>query len=301
MLLLSVTFFAKWRYQILKFIHQILGFAFFFGGLHALLIPSDISRHPLLLWYTIILALAGIWSYTYRSLLSGVLVGRYTYIVKAVNVLDATVTEVVLYPEGKPMHYLPGQFMFISFVDSIIGKEVHPFSISSAPLEPTLRVTIKALGDYTKNIRNIQVGTVAKIEGPFGEFSYLRGKNLSQIWIAGGIGITPFLNMARNLSKNMHTGHQIDFYYSAKTKEEMVFLAELEAISALYPKFRVFPYNADVMGFLTMDAVEKMSGTLVGKDIYVCGPPPMMNGIIAQCRAKNVPKSLIHSEQFKLL
>jgi predicted ferric reductase len=301
MSILSVTFLAKWRYQILKFMHQILGFAFFFGALHSFLIPSDISGSAVLMWYMLPLTFLSLLAYGYRTLFGTFLVSRYTYVVKAVNRLDATVTEVVMYPEGRRMHYAPGQFVFISFSDGGIESEVHPFSISSAPTEAVLRITIKALGDYTKTIQNLQVGATAKIEGPFGSFTYLRGSNLSQIWIAGGIGITPFLNMARNLRVNTHTGHLVDFYYSAKTKEEMVFLEELQCISAEYPNLHIIPFNADEKGFLNMDVVQKLSGELLGKDIFVCGPPPMMRGILAQCRMKGIPRNLVHSEEFKLL
>ncbi len=301
MSLLSVTFLAKWRYQILKFIHQILGVSFFFGALHSFLIPSDISNNPILKWYMLTLVVLAFLAYGYRTVFGRVAVRRYTYVVQSVKQLDPTITDIVMIPEGERMHFIPGQFIFLSFIDGGIESEVHPFSISSSPIEPALRITVKALGDYTKTIHNLQVGAVAKIEGPFGSFTYLNGQNQHQIWLAGGIGITPFLNMARNLSVNTHTDHVIDFYYSTKTKQEMIFLNELYSISRVYPGLRIMPFNADEHGFLTMDAVEKISGELRGKDIYVCGPPPMMHSIIEQCRMKGIPRSLVHSEEFKLL
>lgn len=301
MALLSVTFFAKWRYQILKFLHQILGFAFFFGSLHTFLIPSDVSNNAVLFWYMLTLVVCGLSAYAYRSLFGNSLVSRYVYTVKAVNLLDPTVTEIVMIPEDKRIHYVPGQFIFISFKDGGIEPEVHPFSISSASYEDALRITVKALGDYTKELRGLQVGATASIEGPFGTFNYLHGYNRSQIWIAGGIGITPFLSMARNLKVNTHTGHVIDFYYSTKTKEEMIFLAELEEISRVYPSLRIIPFNGDEKGFLTMDVVGTISGDLHGKDVYVCGPPPMMKSLRMQCAQKGIPDRLVHSEEFKLL
>jgi len=298
---LSVTFLARWKYQILKFIHQLLGFAFFFGALHAFLIPSDISNNLLLMEFMFTLTIISLLAFGYRTLLGKKLVSRYRYVVQAVRQLDATVTEIVMIPEDVHMYYVPGQFVFIAFTHSGIEPEVHPFSISSAPMELQLRITAKALGDYTKSIRNLQVGATAEIEGPFGAFCYLYGENTRQIWIAGGIGITPFLSMARNLKTNKHTGHMIDFYYSAKTKEEMVFLDELYSIGTEYPNLHVIPFNADERGFLTMDAIEKITGTLIDKDIYVCGPPPMMHSIIGQCQAKGVPQARVHCEEFKLL
>jgi predicted ferric reductase len=301
MVLLSVTFYAKWRYQILKFIHQILGVVFFFGVLHMVFITSDYTNSVILETYMIGLAFIALFAYTYRTNFGSITITRFQYTVKAVNRLDATVTEIVMVPNGERMHYMPGQFIFISFIDGGLEKETHPFSISSAPADPLLRITVKALGDYTKSIQNLQIGATAKVEGPFGAFNYLYAENARQIWIAGGIGITPFLNMARNIRTNMHTGHVVDFYYSTKSRAEMIFFAELEAISKEYPNLRIIPFCAEERGFLTADAVEKESGGLLGKDIFVCGPPPMMRSIIDQCRIKGVPNALIHAEEFKLL
>lgn len=301
MLILSVTFFTRWRYQILKFLHQILGYVFFIGFLHALLIPGELSSSTVLKWYIISIASISLIAYLYRTQFGSILVPRYTYTVSAVKTLDATVTEIVMTPNDTAMRYIPGQFIFISFLNGGIETEIHPFSISSAPFEHELRITVKGLGDYTKSIRNLQVGATAKIEGPFGAFSYLYAQHTKQIWIAGGIGITPFLNMARNLRVNQQSGHTVDFYYSTKTRSEMIFLDELQAIASEYSGLKIIPFCGDEQGFLTMDVVEKESGTLVEKDIYVCGPPPMMKSIIAQSKAKGVPASLIHAEEFKLL
>lgn len=299
--LLGVTFYAKWRYQIRKFLHQILGIVFFIGALHAFLISGALSTMSLLKWSLMCFAILALSAYLYRTIFGRMTVSRYTYKVHAVHQLDETVTEVVMHSEGARMQYLPGQFLFVRFKHGGIERETHPFSISSAPSEPVLRITAKALGDFTKELRNLQVGATALVEGPFGSFTYLYGTNRNQIWIAGGIGITPFLNMARNLRMNPQSGHSIDFYYSTKTAEEMIFLKELTEIAQVYPGLRVIPYNADQYGFLTMDAVQKLSSEIMGKDIYVCGPPPMMHSLIAQCQAKGVPKHLIHSEEFKLL
>jgi predicted ferric reductase len=240
-------------------------------------------------------------AFLYRTLFGRYLVSRYTYKVSAVTRLDEMVTEVTMVPTVATMPYYPGQFIFISFKNGGIKGETHPFSISSAPHEPELRITVKNLGDYTATLKDLQAGAEARIEGPFGAFSYQNGKSERQIWIAGGIGITPFLNMARSLVRNSNTPSSVDFYYSTRNKQEMIFLTELEAISKAYPGLRIIPFNADEKGFLSMDVIEKMSEGVQGKDIYVCGPPPMMHSILAQCAVKKVPPELIHSEEFKLL
>jgi predicted ferric reductase len=302
MTLLAVTFYAKWRYQLRKFLHQFLGTAFFIGALHGFMMPSDLSGEVWLMWPIMFLCACGLSAYLYRTVFGRFLVSRFSYTVVAVNRLDASVTEIVMEPMGiEKMEYLPGQFIFVSFKKGGVKSETHPFSISSAPHELQLRITVKALGDYTATLPNLTVGATARIEGPFGSFSYQHVENKKHIWIAGGIGITPFLNMARSLEVNPDAGYVVDFYYSTRTKQEMIFLPELMAIAETYPALRIIPFNADEKGFLSMDVVEQMSEGVDGKDIFVCGPPAMMHSIVAQCGDKGVPAHMIHSEEFKLL
>ncbi|MDC1205402.1 FAD-binding oxidoreductase [Candidatus Pacebacteria bacterium] len=301
MSLLTVTFFAKWRYQYLRFAHQILGGAFFLGALHAFLIPSDISQDIVLRTYVLGLSGIAIGAYLYRTIFGRAAVKKFTYIVDAVNDLGQGVTEVVMRPESDVMHYTPGQFLFVSFRDGGVGREIHPFSISSAPTEDVIRITVKALGDWTTDLKDLNVGAVAKLEGPFGSFSYLKAHNKKQVWIAGGIGITPFLNMARNLKVNKRDDLEIDFYYATKTSDEMIFMDELKAVVTEYPNLRLIPFASEEYGFLSADIVTQVSGELHATDIFVCGPPPMMHSLTAQFALAKIPKRLVHTEEFKLL
>ena len=145
-------------------------------------------------------------------------------------------------------------------------------------------------------------GDTAAVQGPFGRFSYLLHPDASDLlFLCGGIGITPFLNMARNLRVNKRDDLEIDFYYATKSAGEMIFKDELVAISTECPNLRIIPYSSDQMGFLNADAVAKISGDLRDTDIFVCGPPPMMNSLAAQFAKAQIPKNLVHMEAFKLL
>lgn len=301
MSLLTVTFFARWRYKFLRFAHQILGFAFFFGALHAFLIPSDMSTNVFLQYYVLGLSALAIIMYAYRSLFGTAMVKKFIYRVEQVNNLGSGIVEIVMTSEDKKMHYTPGQFLFVSFRDGGIDREVHPFSISSSPTEEKLRIAIKALGDWTTDVQNLNVGSIAEIEGPYGSFSYLKGEYQKQVWVAGGIGVTPFVNMARNLRVNHRPGLQVDFYYTTKTDQEMVFRDELSEIALACPGLRFIPFVADRFGYLTAKVIQDTTGDLANTDIFVCGPPPMMNSLKSQFLAAKIPKHLIHMEEFKLL
>jgi predicted ferric reductase len=137
------------------------------------------------------------------------------------------------------------------------------------------------------------------VEGAYGRFSYGNFGNSQQIWVAGGIGITPFLSMARALGPDVA---RVDLYYSVKNESELVGLAELQAVQASGQNqvFRLFPFVADKQGFLTAAYIDQYSGGLQGKDVLLCGPPPMMKALKKQLRDLGVPRRRVHSEEFSL-
>ncbi len=297
--LLFATLFAHWRYQILLKTHKVLGVAFMLGVMHALYIPSDISGNLVLAWYSGGLACLAVSAYLYRTIFARA-IPKHHYMVKEVRALDHTVTEVVLTPVEVPLIFEPGQFVFVSFKDVSVSNEVHPFTISSAPHERELRLTIKALGDWTSEMPCLAVGAAATVEGPFGGFTASHATKKSEVWIAGGIGITPFLSRARSLTQ-MSIGRAVDLYYTANTRDEMLFLAELSTIAALCPELRIIPHVSKEQGFLTVAHIYEQSGNLANKDVFVCGPPPMMQSIIRQCKDLGVRSSQIHAEEFSML
>lgn len=297
--LLLVTFFIKIPYQIWLFTHKFLGAAFFIAGLHILFISSDTSRNPIIKWYILALTAIGIAAFIYRTLVGRILIRHYQYSVDDVKVVAGNVTQLAMRPVKDRMMYKPGQFIFIRFkdVNSKLSHEWHPFSISSGSNDGVLQVTVKGLGDYTNSLTQIRPGAIATIEGAYGRFSYNNYKNLNQIWVAGGIGVTPFLSMARSLPAD---GYRIDLYYSVKTTSELIDWDDLYDIAvAKNGNFRVIPFIADQQdGYLGADFIEKTSEGLKGKDIFICGPPPMMQSLRKQFKAKHVPGTSLHSEEF---
>jgi len=201
---------------------------------------------------------------------------------------------------GKPLAFTPGQFVFVSFKNANISREVHPFSISSGVHERELRLTIKSLGDWTNDVRHIAVGAAVDVEGPFGGFTEKRAMMDSEVWVAGGIGITPFLSRARSLA-HAGTGKRIDFYYTTQTREELLFMQELAGVAKKHSNVRIIPHVSSEEGFLTASLIQQTSGALGTKDVFVCGPKGMMDSIIRQCKELGVPSSHIHAEEFSML
>ncbi len=152
---------------------------------------------------------------------------RYSYVVQAVKKLNGTVAEVTLHPQAARVAHRAGQFLYVYFDSDKTLEEPHPFTISSAPHEHDLRLSIKASGDWTQHMHeHLQAGATAFVDGPYGEFNFKTGSR-KQVWIAGGIGITPFMSWMRDFDANPH-GREIDFFYTTTVPEEALFMDEIE-------------------------------------------------------------------------
>ncbi|MBS3146637.1 ferric reductase-like transmembrane domain-containing protein [Candidatus Woesearchaeota archaeon] len=294
---LILTFFVKLRYHNWRFTHQFLGLAFVFASIHILLIQSDVARSNILRYYIIFLISIGLLSYIYRTILGSKLVKKLSYKVEATKSLGRDITEITLSPLDNALNFLAGQFIFISFITQNISSETHPFTISSSPRDKNIRLSIKSSGDFTSQINKIQKGSIAKIEGPFGKFSYEFYRDEPQIWVAGGIGVTPFLSFARSLNNN---NNFIDLYYSVRSSEEAIFLEELQQLSSKNSKFRLIPHFSLSQGHINAEFIKNQSQGLESKEIFICGPPPLMKSLIDQFLKMKINKKNIHYEEFSL-
>jgi predicted ferric reductase len=293
--LLIFTFFVKFPYKAWKITHKFLGLTFFFAVLHTFLIPSDVSLYWPLKIYMTVLVILGLITLFYRTLFGNMFPKKFKYVVDEIKKLNDRVIEISMSAVEDRMEFKAGQYIFISFKKGGLSREIHPFSISSGISDKKLRITVKSLGRYTARLQNLKLGTIATIEGPFGVFSYLNTSNKNQVWIAGGIGITPFLSMARSLTNQ---NYKIDVYYCVKTKSEMVFFEELEKISSQNRNLRIIPICSDTRGRLNTKTINSLSGNILGKDFFLCGPPAMMKSMKSILLEGGIPNRNIHSEEF---
>jgi predicted ferric reductase len=274
---------------------RIMGAVILLASLHSFFVAgSDIRRIFPLMLYMVLLEGTAIFVYLYRSIFHGSFSKRYNYEVISAEP-KGDVTEVWLKPKGQGLRRYAGQFAFITFKNHVV-KEQHPFTISAGSDDQKLRFCIKKSGDFTSTIPALKPGDSAVVEGPYGQFSFSKMKRKNQIWVAGGIGVTPFLSMARSLPKS---GYTVDLYWSVKSADEAVFLNELHQAAKELQAFNVKLFVTDKQGYLTAEHIAKDSN-VAKTDILLCGPPPMMHSLSDQFQKLGVDRANIHYEEFSL-
>ncbi len=293
-LLLILTFLVNLKYERWRFTHKFLGLVLVGAIVHMLLIPSDVSRSILLKGYLIGLSGIALISYSYRTLLGKSDRAKLRYHIKEINQLGSEILEIVLKPEGKHIQFIAGQFAFVKFLAEEMPKEQHPFTISSSPKEGQLRFSIKMSGDYTSTLKNLRPGMTAEIEGPYGRFFSVSAGE--EVWIAGGIGITPFLSRARDLKNNK----QIDLFYSLRNKKDSFFVKELEEIARKNKNFRLHMHYTLEEGHINIKKIKNILRYMIGREVFICGPAGMMTSLKKQFTSEGFDRDHIHMEEFNL-
>lgn len=283
-------------YEDWKKLKRWIGIFFILAFFHSLTV--DALDAKVAITWVMIFFIIGTVSYLYTEIFGRIFKKFVPYRVEAVKHPNASSTEVTMRAKKQPMKkHRAGQFLFVRFPSEKDLNESHPFTISSAPAEDVLRLTIKASGNFTRDLfAKLQEGADAVIEGAYGMFNYKTG-GPKQIWIAGGIGLTPFLSFVRDMDGNLQ--QNVDLYYTVRHPEEAIFVHELEAAAAKNSRLRIHIRYSAKEGSLTMeDILKNAGGDVRGYDVYLCGPLPMMQAFEKKFLALGLPKTNIHYEEF---
>ena len=165
--------------------------------------------------------------------------------------------------------FTPGQFIVLAF-GGPTGWERHPFSISSAPSDRRLEVTVKASGDYTGAPRGCAAGRRTGEGGRAVRRLRLSPGGPEQIWIAGGIGVTPFMSWLRSLDDAFD--RDVEFFYSVREPGEAVYRDEIEAAVERHPSIRTHFVFTDTDPMLTAEDVLLSVPAGSAPWIYMSGP-----------------------------
>jgi predicted ferric reductase len=217
------------------------------------------------------------------------------YIVQSAAPVADGMVEISLKPLAEPIAATAGQFVLVAFFAGPTFRgcgEFHPFTVSSIGADRQIRVGVKALGDCTRRIQGIEAGVLARVHGAFGTFLADRPP-APQLWLAGGIGITPFLAMLRAGPVSQPT----TLVYLYRAESDAAFLEELCALAHRDPQLSL---QALATGNEppNLDSLLPAARELAGNECYLCGPPGMIAAVRQLLHERGIKTRHIHFENF---
>jgi len=281
-------------YQWWRWSHRLLGGLFVAIVFHQFFVKVPFTMNALAGQYLNTMALIGVLSFLYTQFLAPFRARGYT-ITKVEKHPAATIINAK--PKGRGIRPRPGAFAVIS-----IGRrglrEPHPFTVSGSGPNGELQFSIRGLGDYTRRIREtVQEGDKMTVEGGYGRFDYRKGKQ-EQLWVAGGIGITPFLAFADALTGAEN--RTIRLVYAVAKPEEAVGLDRLKAAAERCPGFSFDLHVSSTDGRLTAEALAgKAPFDLARAGLWFCGPAPMREALISGLKGLGQSPAAVHFEEFE--
>ncbi len=187
-----------------------------------------------------------------------------------------------------------GQFFAWRFLVRGLWWQAHPYSLSSLPRAPYLRLTVKEQGDHSGAVARLRPGTRVAIEGPYGAFTHHAQRRRKVALLAGGIGVTALRALLEDLPK---ASRPVVVLRAARAEE----LALREEVAELVHHRRGtlhelvgsredHPVHAAGLAQLVPDIGER--------DVYVCGPQSFVTDVVTAARDLGVPKEALHYEVF---
>ena len=285
-------------YKLWKWSHRFIGLFFSLAAFHYIYIEKPYAVFDAPGLYTTAFCLLGIASYLY--LLIPRMFGHNSKSYTVTEVIQhGDITEISIQPEGRGIAHKAGQFAFVNFAPLNL-RETHPYTISSAPrLDASLRFLIKGLGSYTKRLGTaLTVGDKARVSGPHGHFT-LENKDSPQVWIGGGIGITPFMAWAQALPNDWSTPTHL--YYCVRNVRDAVHYEELREASRRVDNLKVTLIISGNGKRLSAEQIAaELKQEIHKSHVYFCGPEIMCDALKYGLVRRGLPLLNFHNEEFEM-
>jgi predicted ferric reductase len=271
--LIVIALFAKYiKYEHWRLIHRLLIIPFIYGLFHTFYSSTFalFSGSWLSIWM-IGMALLGLLSSTYMVFVYQWFAFPHHGHISALTSASNDAIDIEITPK-KPFTFDPGQFSFIRIHQKGIEDAPHPFSFSGAK-EGKLYFTVKGLGDYSKSlIKHLKVGTKLQWTQAYGTMT-LQHESFPQVWIAGGVGLTPFL---ANLRTDQPLKGPVRFYYTYRKEADGIHLPLLKELEKQHPNLTMIYHDSSLSGRL------KATSLSITKDdsVFLCGPEAMVSSLV---------------------
>jgi predicted ferric reductase len=284
----------KLRYETWYFIHLLVYVAIALVFSHQLNTADVSTGIALYYWLLLNFLIFGL-VLVYRFIRPLWLFNKHRFRIE--KIVQETPTVYSVYITGRNIEQFQfdaGQFANLTFLVKNMWYS-HPFSFSATHNGRYIRFSIKGVGDFSNEVPRLAPGTKVIIDGPYGTFTEAHAKSADPntgapakfLFIAGGIGITPIRAMAEDAHE---TGNDALILYGTRTAEEIAFKKEFASMS-----LPLIPFISEL---IDQAAISRCVPDVRERDVYVCGPVPMMKKVIAALTALGVPARHIHYEIF---
>ncbi len=185
---------------------------------------------------------------------------------------------------------------------------IRTFSIASPPFEDQLTFATRMRETaFKRSLKAVPIGTEIDIASPTGSFTLHKNSNKPAVFLAGGIGITPFLSIVRQTDHD-RLAHKLYLFYSNRRPEDAAFLDILQGLEKTNPNFRLIATMTEMArstrewkgetGFISGEMLARHLGTLQGPIYYVAGPPPMVAAMREMLVGVGVDEDDVRTEEF---
>ncbi|HXV12528.1 MAG TPA: FAD-dependent oxidoreductase [Burkholderiales bacterium] len=222
-----------------------------------------------------------------------------TRLKRAETIAEGTMAFHLEKPPG--FRFKAGQAIDLALANPPLGaNSTHRlFSLVSAPFEEEMCVATRMRDGsaYKSALKALAPGATLKVKGPLGVMTLHEDRSRAAVFIAGGIGITPFISMLRHAA---HEGLDRPLYllYSNRRPDYAAFLAELQALAQRHARFRLLARMTDAEGFIDADTVRRFAGDAAAPVYYLAGPPAMVDAMTGVLARAGVNEADINSEEF---
>jgi ferredoxin-NADP reductase len=232
-----------------------------------------------------------------------------TTLTRSETVAEGTMAFHFAKPAG--FKFTAGQSMNVSLIDppETDGKgNSRTFSIVSAPYETELVIATRMRDTAFKRVlKSMPAGGRVSLRGPAGTFTLDGSDARPAVFLAGGIGITPFVSMSRQAAHD-RLARDIWLFYSNRRPEDAAFLDELAALPRRNPRYRFVgtmvemakssrPWSGET-GFLDRTMLERHLKDLSAFVYYMAGPPGLVEAMQKMLTEAGVKEDAIHTDEF---
>ncbi|HET8666499.1 MAG TPA: FAD-dependent oxidoreductase [Terriglobales bacterium] len=207
--------------------------------------------------------------------------------------------------------FIPGQFIDLTLLtpsETDAEGNTRGFSIASAPDEPTIMVTTRLRDTAFKRVlQTMPLETEVKLEGPFGDLKLHNNVMRTAVFLAGGIGITPFRSILLDAAKRK-LPHRVFLFYSNRRPEDAAFLDELQALEKQNTNYSFIATMTEMehsrrswqgeRGLINKEMLEKHLKGATSPIYYIAGPPAMVAALHKMLQEAGINDDDIRKEEF---